>query len=129
MHYSFRIAREGLDPATVPAVAGVNIQWVHTNAAGAADGAASRNAAEQMVQAYGIVFRPALGSRHTEGNAIDMDISWQGDLTISNAGGNTITITTTPRTGAANAALQGVGASYSVRKLASDPPHWSTDGH
>jgi len=129
MHYSFRIAREALDPATVPAMAGVDIQWVHPGANGATDLAASRNAAEQMVQAYGIVFRPALSSRHTEGNAIDMDISWQGNLTIANAGGTQINITTSPRTGAGNAALQGVGASYGVRKLASDPPHWSSDGH
>jgi hypothetical protein len=82
-----------------------------------------------MVQGYDIVFKPVLTSRHTEGNAIDMDISWQGNLAITNAGGNTITITTTPRTGSGNAALQGVGASYGVRKLATDPPHWSTDGH
>jgi hypothetical protein len=38
-------------------------------------------------------------------------------------------ITTTPRTGAGNAALQAVGAGFGVRKLASDAPHWSTDGH
>jgi hypothetical protein len=129
MHYSFGIAREGLDPATVPAMAGVDIEWVHTGTDGNPSPAASRNAAEQMVQAYGIVFRPALGSRHTEGNAIDVDISWQGNLTISNAGGKAIPITTTPRTGAGNAALQGIGAGFGVRKLASDAPHWSTDGH
>jgi hypothetical protein len=129
MHYSFRIAREAFDPATVPAMAGVDIQWVHSALDGSPSSSASRNAAEQMVQAYGIVFRPALGSRHTEGNAIDVDILWQGDLTISNAGGTPITITTTPRTGAGNAALQAVGTGFGVHKLASDAPHWSTDGH
>lgn len=128
MHYSFRIAREALDPASVPAMAGVDIQWVHLDANGNADSAASRNAAEQMVQAYGIVFRPALTSRHTEGRAIDVDISWQATLAISNAGGTQVSITTTPRNGS-NAALQVVGASYGVRKLATDPPHWSSDGH
>jgi hypothetical protein len=129
MHYSFRIARQNLDPGTVPAMAGVDIQWVHTDAASAPDLAASRNAAEQMVQAYGIVFQPALSSRHTEGKAIDMDISWQGNLTIDNAGGQQVNITTQPRTGAGNTALHQVGATYNVRKLASDPPHWSSDGH
>jgi hypothetical protein len=129
MHYSFCIAREGLDPAAVPAMTAVGIQWVHTDVSGNPDLAASRSAAQQMVQAYDVVFKPVLTSRHTEGNAIDMDISWQGNLTITNAGGNPITITTTPRTGAGNAALQGVGASYSIRKLATDAPHWSTDGH
>jgi hypothetical protein len=58
MHYSFAIAREDLDPATVPAMAGVGIQWAHTDAAGATDSTASKAAAEQMVQGYGIVFKP-----------------------------------------------------------------------
>jgi hypothetical protein len=32
-------------------------------------------------------------------------------------------------TGTTSANLHAVGASYGVHKLASDPPHWSTDGH
>jgi hypothetical protein len=129
MHFSFAVARESLNPSSVPSMAGVDIQWVHPDAGGNPDLAASRSAAQKMVEAYDIVFKPVLASRHTEGNAIDMDITWQGNLTISNAGGNAITITTIPRTGAGNAALQGVGAGFGVRKLASDAPHWSTDGH
>jgi hypothetical protein len=129
MHYSFAIAREGLDPATVPAMAGVDIQWVHTNTAGAADLAASKAAAGQMVQGYGIVFKPALGSRHTEGKAVDMDISWQGNLVIAKVDGSSQTISSSPRTGAGNSDLHAVGASYGVIKLLSDPPHWSSDGH
>lgn len=129
MHYSFCIARQALDPSTVPTMAGVDIQWVRTDAQGAPDLPASRSAAEQMVQAYGIVFKPALTSRHTEGRAIDMHITWQGDLTIANAAGGQVTITTEPRTGAGNTDLWGVGAAYGVLKLATDPPHWSSDGH
>jgi hypothetical protein len=129
MHYAFCIARENLDPSTVPAMDGVDIQWAHTDSNGAVDRTASKNAAEQMVQGYGIVFKPVLTSRHTEGKAIDMDISWTGNLTITNASGGQTAINTTPRTGAGNALLQGVGSGYGVRKLASDPPHWSTDGH
>src|SRR6516165_9395294 len=64
MHFSFAVARENADPASVPAKAAVDIQWVHPTAR------ASRDAAETMVQGYGIVFKPALNSRHTEGNAI-----------------------------------------------------------
>ena len=30
MHYAFCIARENLDPGTVPAMAGVDIQWTHS---------------------------------------------------------------------------------------------------
>jgi hypothetical protein len=129
MHYSFCVAREGLSPDAVPAMEGVDIQWVHPDASGNPDPGASRNAAEQMVQAYGIVFRPALTSRHTEGRAIDMSISWPGNLTIAGMGGGQTTITTLPRTGAGNTLLQGIGAGYGVHKLATDPPHWSIDGH
>src|SRR5262249_34956092 len=102
--------------------AGVDIQWAHVRAK------ASREAAEQMVEGYGIVFKPALNSRHTEGNAIDMSISWLGDLVISKADGAAVTITSAPRDGN-NASLQQVGLSYGMVKLVTDPPHWSIDGH
>jgi hypothetical protein len=128
MHFAFAIARESVDPATVPAKAGVDIQWVHPASPGVSSAKASKDAAEQMVQAYGIAFKPALNSRHTEGKAIDMSIAWIGDLVIAKADGTSITVTSAPRTGD-NSSLQQVGASYNVIKLVSDPPHWSTDGH
>jgi hypothetical protein len=109
-------------------MADVDIQWVYVDRNGNPDRAASRAAAAAMVQGYDIVFRPALASRHTEGKAIDMDISWQGDLSIAGADGKTVVIKTPPRTGG-NAQLQIVGAGYGVNKLATDPPHWSSDGH
>jgi hypothetical protein len=129
MHYAFRIAREHLDPAQVPARTGVNIEWVHRNAQGQPDLAASQTAAEAMVRGYSIVYRPALASRHTQGLAIDMNISWSGTLVIRDRNGQEVTITSTPRTGAGNADLHRVGVTYGVHKLASDPPHWSSDGH
>ena len=128
MHFAFAIAREGVDPATVPARTGVDIQWVHPESPGVSSAKASKDAAETMVQAYGIAFKPALNSRHTEGKAIDMSIAWIGDLVIVKADGTSITVTSAPRTGD-NSSLQQVGASYNVIKLVSDPPHWSTDGH
>jgi hypothetical protein len=81
-----------------------------------------------MVRGYDIVFQPVLASRHTQGLAIDMDITWQGSLTIADAQGGTTTISSLPRSGG-NGALQAVGNSYGVKKLATDPPHWSSDGH
>ncbi|MBL9102626.1 MAG: hypothetical protein JNL82_16895 [Myxococcales bacterium] len=129
MHYAYRIAVEGLDPADVPAHPEIDIQWVHTRA-DAPDLLASREAAQAMVSAYGIVDRPALTSRHIEGLAIDVTISWTGDLTVALPDGTTRTITTTPRTGM-NAELKEVGALYGViksRRGAKDPPHWSSDG-
>lgn len=128
MSYSFRIAKTGLDPSAVPAMNGVDIDWVHRDAKGNPDLNASKNAANDMVSGFHIVYAPALKSRHTEGNAIDMNISWAGDLTISTADGKSCTITSVPRTGS-NVELGGVGAGYGVCKLATDPPHWSSDGH
>jgi hypothetical protein len=129
MHFSFVIAREGCDPASVPTRAGVDIQWVHLDSSGNADPVASKNAAVQMVAGYGIVFKPVLDSRHTEGRAVDMDISWQNDLVIAKADGSMQTISSEPRTGAGNTDLHQVGLSYGVQKLLSDHPHWSADGH
>ena len=85
---------------------------------------------EEMVTAYGIVAQPALVSRHTQGRAVDMDISWTGTLTIAPKGGAPRAISSTPRTGE-NKELHAIGASYGVIKatFAGDPPHWSDDGH
>ena len=129
MHYAFAVARSSQDPATVPAMAGVDIEWVHPDADGNPDPDASKAAAEQMVQGSGIVYSPALTSRHTQGLAIDMNITWQNDLTIANADGSSVTITSEPRTGAGNADLHQVGSTYGLIKLLSDAPHWSSDGH
>ncbi|HEU4326647.1 MAG TPA: glycoside hydrolase family protein [Roseiflexaceae bacterium] len=128
MHYAWRIAQGDINPADVPAREGVEIDWVHRNAQGRPDRAASRAAAQRMVDAYEIVHRPSLTSRHTEGLAIDMTITWSGTLSIANAEGETVRIASTPRTGAGNTELHAVGATYGVQKLASDPPHWSSDG-
>lgn len=122
MHFAFRIARKGFDARSVPPMAGVNIQWFHGNAA------ASKNAAEQMVRAYGIAFAPSLRSRHTEGLAIDMTVTWAGTLRIKDAGGAVKNIGA-PANGNTNSALHNVGRTYGVVKLVSDPPHWSVDGH
>jgi D-alanyl-D-alanine dipeptidase len=122
MHFSFRIAKEGLDPRTVPPMPGVNIQWFHGNTA------ASRNAAAQMVAGYGIAFKPVLVSRHTQGLAVDMTITWAGVLKIKDASG-TVRSIGAPRNGKDNGALHTVGSTYGVIKLVSDPPHWSNDGH
>lgn len=129
MHFSFVIAREGFDPASVPPMDGVDIQWVHLDSSGNVDPMASKNAAVQMVTGYGIVFKPVLNSRHTEGRALDMDISWQNDLVIAKADGSMQTISSDPKTGAGNTDLHQVGLSYGVQKLLSDHPHWSADGH
>lgn len=130
MHWSWKIARNITDPRNAVPMPGVDIDWVHLTDAGAPDIAKSRSAASQMVSLYGIVAQPALVSRHTEGRAVDMNISWNGPLTIAGPKGGKVTISIEPRTGM-NPELAQVGAMYGVMKarFANDPPHWSDDGH
>ena len=80
-----------------------------------------------MVDLFGIVFQPSLTSRHIRGVAIDMTIDWAGTIRVANAAGNVISLSS-PSDGT-NTHLHGVGASYGVFKLVSDPPHWSDNGH
>lgn len=63
--------------------------------------------AKEMVTAYGLAYRPSLTSRHIQGRAIDMRVDgWTSSM----------------------ADLYALGARHGVRKLLSDPPHWSDDG-
>jgi hypothetical protein len=128
MHWSFRVAKQGYDPTKVPAMAGVDIEWVHRDVKNQVDTAASKAAALEMVRGYGIVYRPALRSRHTEGKAIDMTIVWETSLTLTPPKGAPVSIKSKPRDGG-NTELHAVGKSFGVIKLVSDPPHWSSDGH
>jgi hypothetical protein len=82
-----------------------------------------------MVNGYGLVYQPSLTSIHITAEAIDMTITWSGNLAITNGHGQTVLINTTPRTGAGNTQLHQVGATYGVHKLVSDRPHWSSTGH
>jgi hypothetical protein len=70
----------------------------------------------------------ALRSRHTEGRAIDMSVSWSNNLEIVDARGRRVVINTEPRNGN-NPQLREIGRTFGVIKLISDPPHWSDDGH
>jgi len=124
MHYSWLVSQKQVAAADVPAMTGVDIEWVHPT------DAQSVQAAKDMVSAYHIVREPVLASRHTQRRAIDMTITWAGTLKIAKADGTSTSITTTPHSGE-NADLISVGGGYGVikAKFAGDPPHWSDDGH
>jgi hypothetical protein len=130
MYWSWKIAKNIADPREAEPMSGVDIDWVHRTATGDPDIPKSRSAASQMVSQYGIVSQPALFSRHTEGRAVDMAISWANSLAIRRPDGSMANITSQPSTGM-NAELIEVGAAYGVikAKFANDPPHWSEDGH
>jgi len=121
MHYSFRIARRGFDPRRVPREGGVNIDWVHRDAKGKPDLRASRAAAEQMVNCYGITYRPAFPSRHSSRRAIDMKINWLFATTVTDATGRQVRLVRPSD-------LYNVGATFDVIKKVDDPPHWSDNG-
>ena len=121
MHYSWRVAQGELDARKVPALPGLAIQWDH------GDAAKSRKAAQEMVALFGIAYPPSLTSNHIDGRAVDMTINWAGTIKVKDKSGKTHALAE-PRTGADNRDLHAVGASYGVRKLLSDPPHWSDDG-
>lgn len=128
MYWSYQIARNAADPETVESHPSVAIDWVHRKADGSVDMEKSKQAAEEMVTAYKIKYEPGKTSRHVQCLAVDMNITWTGDLTIKNADGTIVTITSTPKT-ADNTELHAVGKTYGVIKLVKDPPHWSSDGH
>ncbi|MBI3861434.1 MAG: hypothetical protein HY290_06020 [Planctomycetia bacterium] len=122
MHSSWGIAHGQISPAKVSAEPGVNIVWDHGNLA------ASRTAAQQMVNLFHMAYDAALNSNHIAGNAIDMTITWVGKMKIKNKAGHVVEIGA-PFDGAHNAHLHTVGAGYGVKKLLKDPPHWSVNGH
>ncbi|HEY4356513.1 MAG TPA: hypothetical protein VGN16_12250 [Acidobacteriaceae bacterium] len=141
MHYSWMIAKGQIQPAKVPAYVPttdapdpLDIQWQHMTPDNKPDAAASKQGAVDMVNAFEISHlgvAPALNSNHITGKAIDMNISWQGDLTITDAMGKAVVIKTTPRDGT-NAQLIIVGGTYKVIHLLAvnkDKPHWSTNGY
>ena len=116
MHYSSKISLGDIKADKVPAMDGVNIDWVHDS------GDESKKAASAMAKGYTIVYPPALISRHTEKSAVDMTITGIVGKKIKNASGEEVEIKKLSD-------LNAVGATYGVNKLVSDPPHWSDDGH
>ncbi|GEM_PF-2395587 len=121
------------DPATVsaddPFKGSLDINWVHYKANGEQDLLTTVMAAYAMESAYGIVYPPALQSRHTQGLAIDVKILWDDDFSIKLPDGSLMPIPKNPGNGAQSTALHAAGATFGVIKLGSDPPHWSSDGH
>jgi hypothetical protein len=126
-HWSWKIALGKCKPSEAITLAGVDIQWDH------GDTEASKRGAQEMVTGFGLavppqsVNPPALTSNHIEGMAIDMDVIWAGTLRVKDKQGNDVTIVFMPDVNA-NRPLHAVGATYGVRKLVTDAPHWSHDG-
>ncbi|CDH44798.1 hypothetical protein [Candidatus Contendibacter odensensis] len=126
-HWSWRIALGKCQPTDPLDEPGVPIQWDHDNLA------ASKQGAQKMVNGFNLAVppkstnAPSLNSRHISGKAIDMYITWNGSITIKKKDGSSIAVTFMDNPNA-NTQLHQVGASYGVKKLATDAPHWSDTG-
>jgi hypothetical protein len=107
---------------------GVDIQWDHGNAD------KSKKGAKEMIDGFGLAVppnstnAPALHSNHIAGKAVDMTITWTGAIKIKKKDGSEESVTFMSNVNQ-NTKLHFVGATYGVKKLATDAPHWSIDGH
>lgn len=151
MHYCALVANGQIKPWEVPDgikslgedTGPVGIEWSHTQADGRVDVAKSKQAANAMKMLFGIAYPASLTSNHVNGKAIDVSIEWSGTLKIAEKGtmkdgkavaGKEHEIKTTPRHGgkkadpAGNKELRDVAATYGVKKMLTDAPHWSVDG-
>jgi hypothetical protein len=126
-HWSWLTALEKSKPSAATTMAGVDIEWDH------GDDNKSKAGAQEMVDGFGLAVppksnvAPALASNHIAGKAIDMDITWTGDLEVNKKDGTIVSVPfmTNPNL---NTKLHTVGESYGVKKLKTDAPHWSSDG-
>lgn len=122
MHYSWKVAYGEIAPGDVPPRSGLDIEWDH------GDLDESRKAAEEMVKLFGMAHNASLTSNHIRGKAIDMTITWNDTLVLTKPAPLYAKIESRPRSGQ-NRELHRIGADvFGVRKLVSDPPHWSYNG-
>ena len=127
MRFCYLIKHKLHKPQKVPSQPGVDIEWDHE------DDKKSITAACEMSTGFnidGLGTAPAWNSQHTLGLAVDMRISWKGDLSIDQKDGTLKVIATSPKD-RMNTELHKVGATYEVIKYNgpnSDKPHWSSSG-
>jgi hypothetical protein len=127
-HWAWMIGLGKSKPSEATKMIGVDIQWDH------GDAAASKKGAKEMIDGFGLavppasINPPAVDSKHISGTAIDMDITWTGAIKVKKKNGSEASVTFMQDVNR-NTALHEVGASYGVKKLTTDAPHWSDDGH
>jgi hypothetical protein len=125
-HWAWKIAKRKSQPKDAKPYA-LNgrpipeIEWDHGNLN------ASVKAAEDMMKGFNLSttsqHAPSLDTRHRKRLAIDMTIKWTGTIQVKKKDGTLVPLTYGPVD--ANTKLHEVGASYGVKKLLGDPPHWS----
>jgi uncharacterized protein YcbK (DUF882 family) len=123
MHWAWMVARGKITYSKLNSISNpqkIDIVWDH------GDEASSREAARAMVSGYHMAHVAALSSRHTEGRAVDITIRRLPEILKIDKKEWPIGVARAD----ANEALWFIGEHlFSVKKLATDPPHWSDDGH
>ena len=124
MHHAWTIANGGSAPTNDPHNTG--IIWDH----GTPD--ETKKKAEEMIgpSGFNMAYDASLTSRHLSGNAVDMSISNMPDKWTFKQEEKDVTVDLgSPNTGQ-NTKLHTAADSYfNVKKLVSDAPHWSDNGH
>ncbi|KAF5424766.1 hypothetical protein C5S42_12595 [Candidatus Methanomarinus sp.] len=124
MHHAWIIAKGGSAPTNDPHNTG--IIWDHGTPE------ETKKKAEEMIgpSGFNMAYNASLTSRHFSGNAVDMTISNMPDKFTFKHEGKDVTIDLgSPNTGQ-NTKLHTAADSYfKVKKLVSDAPHWSDNGH
>lgn len=127
-HWCWRIGLGKAKPSEAKVMPGVDIEWDH------GDEEKSKEGAKEMIVGFGLAVpphstnAPALLTNHTPGKAIDMDIRWTGTIKIKKKDGTEESVLFMEDVNK-NTKLHAVGESYGVKKLRTDAPHWSFDGH
>ena len=128
-HWAWQIANRKIQPKdakpyALPGRPIPEIEWDHGNLI------ASVRAAEDMVKGFDLTknskLAPSLNTQHRQRLAIDMDIKWTGTIHVRKKDGTLVPLTYGPVN--SNTKLHEVGASYGVKKLLNDGPHWSAKG-
>ncbi|NME71556.1 hypothetical protein HHU12_26550 [Flammeovirga aprica JL-4] len=126
-HWCWKISLGKCKPSDASKLEGVNIKWDH------GDINASKKGALEMVKGFGLAVppkskvAPSLTSNHIAGNAIDMEIFWEGEISILKNDKTKVKIKYNESTNN-NTDLHEVAESYGVFKHKNDEPHWSHNG-
>ncbi len=127
-HWCWKIGLGKAKASEATTMPGVEIEWDH------GDVEKSKKGAKEMIDGFGLALPPnstnppALLTNHTPGKAIDMNITWIGTMRIKKKDGTEEAVLFMNYVNK-NTKLHAVGASYGVKKLKTDAPHWSLDGH
>lgn len=126
-HWSWKISQGKCKATDAGKIIGVDIQWDH------GDEAKSKAGALEIVSGFGLavpprsINAPSLTSNHIAGKALDMTITWAGTIKIKKKDGTEASVAYLPNVNT-NTGLHAVGATYGVKKLKTDAPHWSYNG-